>query len=525
MRIVRYLQHWLSGDGPRLSVSEFVPERHRLRLWADTYPWDKMVEAVKESFARRFPKETLRGRFPVSPRVLPGLEYLKAKLNESDEGICSRLRTDFGVMYACGIEEVQVDRSQAHFVHPETLAQFRSRLDSDLMEDLLQIQSVEAMAEGLVSPSHLVVDTFASEQGTQRVTDATTLYKAKKKVLDVAFQIADHLHKETLKQDIQSVRKGLKGVMHSFGRTCRGKRKILVKVVRETEQQLLEVGRKVGALGLSAYLYLAEDTQLGESRQARLQEQLVQAVENYELIEQQSKRLVNGKKLPHAKIVNPYDSSITPIIKGKSNCPAQFGKKPGIIAEMATGFIFGLRLPEGNPHDASYMISLIDKVDETIDALDQRRKPKIHSVAGDLAFQIPTLRDQLTDRGILSVGIPETSASVPATPTPEMIQAAQEMFDTHQMPGVNQIQVAYACGHSRPFVESLIETLSCHGGTHIKYKGHRGAIIQTAVTILACNGDTLVRIKENQISKRAKKFRRFFYLKPPNLLKNKDIKF
>jgi hypothetical protein len=37
------------------------------------------------------------------------------------------------------------------------------------------------MEEGLVSPAHLLVDTFPSEQGSQRVTDATTLYKAPKK--------------------------------------------------------------------------------------------------------------------------------------------------------------------------------------------------------------------------------------------------------------------------------------------------------------------------------------------------------
>jgi len=35
--------------------------------------------------------------------------------------------------------------------------------------------------EGFVSPAHLLVDTFPAEQGSQRVTDATTLYKAQKK--------------------------------------------------------------------------------------------------------------------------------------------------------------------------------------------------------------------------------------------------------------------------------------------------------------------------------------------------------
>jgi len=113
--------------------------------------------------------------------VLLALEFLKAELSCSDEQICSRLRTDFAVMYACGLETVQADRRQSHFVLPEILAQFRSRLSEELMPQLLQIQTTAAMEADLISPSHLVVDTFASEQGSQRVTDATTLYKAKKK--------------------------------------------------------------------------------------------------------------------------------------------------------------------------------------------------------------------------------------------------------------------------------------------------------------------------------------------------------
>ena len=48
------------------------------------------------------------------------------------------------------------------------------------MDELLAIQSAAAIDAGLVRPEHLVSDTFPVEQGSQRVTDATTLYKAKK---------------------------------------------------------------------------------------------------------------------------------------------------------------------------------------------------------------------------------------------------------------------------------------------------------------------------------------------------------
>ena len=185
MGILRHLQHWLSGRGPQLLTTEFVPETHAIRLGADTFPWEALVEAVEQSFARRFPKKRPQGGRPaVSYRVLLALELLKYELGASDEDICQRLRTDVAVMYACGLHEVHVDRSQAHFVLPETLAQFGQRLDPELMDDLLVIQTAAAMQEGLVSPAHLLVDTFPSEQGSQRVTDATTLYKAQKNSCD-----------------------------------------------------------------------------------------------------------------------------------------------------------------------------------------------------------------------------------------------------------------------------------------------------------------------------------------------------
>jgi hypothetical protein len=175
MRLFRHLQHWLGGNGSRLQVADVVPQTHSIRQWADTFPWAAMVEAIERSFASRFPQRANGGRRPVSTRVLLALELLKHEVGASDEAICERLRTDLAVMYACGLEDVQLDSPQAHFVLPETLAQFRGRLDEALIDELLAIQAAAAMAEGLVSPAHLLIDTFPSEQGSQRVTDATTL--------------------------------------------------------------------------------------------------------------------------------------------------------------------------------------------------------------------------------------------------------------------------------------------------------------------------------------------------------------
>ena len=181
MRILRHLQHWLTGHGLQIAVADFVPETHPIRQWADTLPWPALVAAVERSFTQRFPTPTARGRAPVATRVLLALELLKHELHCSYEQLCSQLRTDLAVRYACGITEVRAARAQGHFVLPEILAQFRRRIDAALMDELLALQAAAAIEQGLVSPAHLVIDTFPSEQGSQRVNDAATLYKAKKK--------------------------------------------------------------------------------------------------------------------------------------------------------------------------------------------------------------------------------------------------------------------------------------------------------------------------------------------------------
>jgi hypothetical protein len=181
MRLLRHLQHWLSGSGSRLQVADVVPQTNSIRQWTETFPWTKLVAAVEQRLARRFPKRAHGGRHPVPTRVLLALELLKHEVGASEEALCERWRTDVAVRYACGLDEVQLDSPQESFVWPETLAQFRSRLANTLLDELLAIQAATAMEEGLVSPAPLLVDTFPAEQGSQRGTEATTLYQAQKK--------------------------------------------------------------------------------------------------------------------------------------------------------------------------------------------------------------------------------------------------------------------------------------------------------------------------------------------------------
>ncbi len=198
------------------------------------------------------------------------------------------------------------------------------------MEELLAIQAATAMEEGLVSPAHLVVDTFPSEQGSQRVNDAATRSKAPKKVLQVITTITAECATQgtALQAQVAQLQHDLTQRMHRFGRQCRGMGNVCVTLGRQTETHLLELGQPVLTLAKAAQACLHGTPQLAEDQRVRLDTQLTAALKAHHRIAHQSRRLTQTKALSHGKIVNAYDPTMAPICKGKSNCPAPFAASP-----------------------------------------------------------------------------------------------------------------------------------------------------------------------------------------------------
>lgn len=128
--------------------------------------------------------------------------------------------------------------------------------------------------------------------------------------------------------------------MRSFGRRCRGQGKVVVSLVRQTETHLLRTGAPVVTLAQTAQAHVQTATELTADQRARWDTPLPLALVTHQQITTHSRRLTHGKPLTRCKIVNAYDPTIAPICKGKSNCPTQFGRKPGIIGEPATGCVF-----------------------------------------------------------------------------------------------------------------------------------------------------------------------------------------
>ena len=305
--------------------------------------------------------------------------------------------------------------------------------------------------------------------------------------------------------------------MRGFGRRCRGQGRVFVTLVRQTEQQLLALGEPITTFGLKAKEHLDHTLTLREAPRQRLTLALTTALSHHAHIRKQSTQLTHGTKLSHCKLVNAYDPTIAPIIKGKSNCPAQCGRKPGLASEPATGFIFANFVPPGNPSDSNSVVPLIAKVQRAIEPIQTGPKRQIHSVAGDRGLNEAVVRQALHARGILTVGIPTTVEPLEAHPS------AQDILDILNAAGLNrkrtpyQVQVACASGYSRSVVESHIASLLSRGAGHVRYKGLAGAVLQQGMIVLGHNGAVLVRLRRQQVSKRAQKFRRLLGLKPPKI--------
>lgn len=312
--------------------------------------------------------------------------------------------------------------------------------------------------------------------------------------------------------------------MRGFGRSCRGHGHVFVKLVRHTEHQLLTLGEPIKTFALKAHERLAQTRTLREAQRQRLTLALTTAMSHHKDIRKQSTRLTQGKKLCHYKLVNAYDLTIAPIIKGKSNCPAQFGRKPGIVSEPATGFIFATLVPQGNPSDLSYGLPLLDKVQGAIDRVQTGPKRQIHSVASDLGLNDPCLRQALHARGILTVGIPKTIEPVAPNPSAQDVRTILTEAGLQRRRTPHQVHLACASGYSRPVVESHIASLLARGAGHVRYKGLEGAVLQQGMTVMAHNGAVMVRIRQHHVSKRAQKFRRFLGLKSPKVNEIKQAK-
>jgi hypothetical protein len=247
--------------------------------------------------------------------------------------------------------------------------------------------------------------------------------------------------------------------MRGFGRRGRGQGRVFVTLVRQTEPQLLVLGAPIKALGLKTAECLGHTRTLSEGQRQRLTHALTTAMSHHDHSRQQSTRLTQGQKLSHCQLVNADDPTLAPMVKGKSNCPAQFGRQPGLAAEPATGCICVHLVPQGNPSDPSYVLPMIEQGQHAIKRIQTGPKLQSHSVAGDLGLNDTGVRQALHTRGILTVGIPQTVESIKTNPSAQDVWDILHTAGLHRKHTPYQVHLACARGYSRPVVESHIASL------------------------------------------------------------------
>jgi hypothetical protein len=388
-----------------------------------------------------------------------------------------------------------------------------------LMDELLAIQAAAAMQEGLVSPAHLLVDTFPSEQGSLARHRRHDAVQGSKKLLRLIEAITRQgtPPAQALNQQVKELSQALKKARRSFGRQCRGQGKVFVKLVRETERHLLALGEPIDAWTEQARACLHQDSTRRQAQRERLLRDLEATSAAHRHLTKQSQRLTQGKKLAHGTIVHAYDPTIAPIVKGQSNCPAPFGRKTGILSEPASGFILANQVPAGHPSDPSYVVPLLDKVQHAIDQGASPKRLRVISLGGDLGINDTEWRQALHARGMLTVGIPTSVEPIHPAPSPEEVLDILNASGLNRIRTPHQVHLACASGYSRPVVEGHMATLMARGADQMRYKGLEGAVLQMGMTVMAHNGAVLVRVAQQRLSKRGQKFRRWLGLKRHNI--------
>ena len=296
--------------------------------------------------------------------------------------------------------------------------------------------------------------------------------------------------------------------MRGFGRQCRGQGCLVVPLGRHTDRQLLALGPPIHALGQRAQHLLAQANEVTAAQREGLALPLTAALGAHAHSRKPSGRLTQGQKLRHCKLVKADDLPIAPIMKGKRNCLAQCGRKPGIVSAPATGFICANHGPSGNPSDLSDVLPWLDKGPWAIDRVRSLTPLPVHSVAGDLGVHDTSRRQALPARGLLTIGIPKTVEPLNSQPTAE---ESLDLLDTagrrcQRTP--DHVPLACTAGYSRPVVESHLASRRSRGAGQLRDQGLQGAVVPQGMTVMAHNGATLVRIRQQHLSKRAQKFRR-----------------
>ena len=122
-----------------------------------------------------------------------------------------------------------------------------------------------------------------------------------------------------------------------------------------------------------------------------------------------------AKTQPHVNSSMPMISPSRPILKGKSNCPVQFGRKPGLRRTLPQALSSPTWTAKGNPTIPAMSYPSLPRCRRLLHASRHTQRLRVHSVAGDLG---------INDK-VHASGAPRPRYSARAVGIPKTIEPAQ----------------------------------------------------------------------------------------------------
>ena len=202
------------------------------------------------------------------------------------------------------------------------------------------------------------------------------------------------------------------------------------------EQEVLPLAR-------AAQAHVHGAMHLSEAQRARLHTQLTAALEAHHRIARQSRRLTQGKALPHCKIVNATIPRLRPSAKGRVTVPPSSAANRALSPSQRRA----LSLPGICPWAIRVMPAMWCPGSTRWSRRwpGSRRAPPRPSTRWRAIWRCndAALREALHERGILTVGIPRTVDPLPPSPTPEDVFRSLEEADLHHIRTPTQVHLAY----------------------------------------------------------------------------------
>lgn len=310
----------------RHPLREQISLKHPLVRLADLINWDRLGEAMSESFVSH------KGRPATSPRLIAGLLYLQHAFDLSDEEVVWQWVENPYWQVFTGETYLQTEPP----IDPSSLTRWRKRLGEAGIEELLAETIEAARRAGVIKASsvkRVIVDTTVMEKAIAHPTDSRLLERCREHLVKAAarhgLKLRQNYNREAPRLALQIGRYAHAKQFKRMRKALRTLRSRVGRVMRDVERQAAQVGDS----GRAALLGLIAST----------------------------KRILSQKPKDKNKLYALHAPEVECLAKGKARTPYEFGVKVSITTTHKEGLVVGMRSMPGNPYDGHTLAEALEQ--------------------------------------------------------------------------------------------------------------------------------------------------------------------